>query len=212
MAITFPVPAAEFAALLHVRSVRWSLREFIETSGTGSGQFLTAEIAPPKWVAEITTAPMAINDALRARALIRRIGAHGTFLLFDPDTPHPVYDPKGEINEGFTVTVAGVTETTLRLQGLPAGYELHWGDKIGINYGSSPLRRALFEVCEDLAANGSGVTPVFEVNPPPKIGITAGSAVNLRRPTAMMKFLTYDAGGSDLHIDQGMSFTAIEAR
>ena len=77
-------------------------------------------------------------------------------------------DPGGSVLGSATVTIASISGRQMSLTGLPAGYQLKWGDLFSVNYGTNPVRRALFEINEDITANGAGTTGNFEVTPPPK--------------------------------------------
>lgn len=214
MAFTFPVPSSQFASLLRVRSVVWSLEEYYQESGTGAGHILRAEIAAPKWAAEIVLPPMARADAREVWAMARRIGAYGTFNLFNPAQQYPAGDPDGSVITGSNPTVYAVHPTDrrkIRIAGLPAGYDLTWGDMFAVDYATAPVRRALFEVADEVSADGDGLTAYFEVTPAVRAGVAAGDAVMMRRPSARMMFRSFDPGVSETIIASGISFSAIEA-
>ena len=211
MTLTFPVPAGDFTALLKVASLKWDLAEFYQEFGTAKGEIGRSEIAAPKWTAEITTAPLELNEARGINAIMHRIGAYGFFNLTNPLAPYPIADPDGSILGASTVSVYAVGARAMRLQGLPASYRLQWGDYFSIAYGSNPGRQALFSVSDDVTAGVSGITPWFEVTPPPKVGIVASQEVRLKRPFARMMFASRDPGIAEgMHV-QGVSFKAIEA-
>ena len=82
---------------------------------------------------------------------------------------------------GASVTIASVpSRRELSLAGLPARYPLAVGDYLAFSYSGG--LRALHRVVEPVAANNSGVTPVFEVSPMMAPGATVGAAVALSRP------------------------------
>jgi hypothetical protein len=208
MTTTFPVGVSDFMALLPIRSVRWRLSEFYEESGTALGQIIRSEIAAPKWLAEVEIAPQTHDNARRVRSIIRRIGKYGTFNLYNPAQAYPASDPDGSIVGSSTVTIHAISGRTIRLTGLPASYDLAWGDMISV---SGSGYRGLFEVNDDISANGSGITGFFEVTPSPKAWMDDGDSVDLKKPTCRMMFLDYDEGGSEIAYASGGTFTAIEA-
>lgn len=213
MAISFPLAANEFFDILRVFSARINLEEYVEVSGTAQGDIIVSEIADPKWAAEITISDMPEDEARKAGALMRRIGSFGTFNVFDTQAEYPMSDPDGSILGSATVVIAsiGSSRRQLSLSGLPADYELNAGDRFHVNYGSSPVRRGYFEISEDVTANGSGVTGLFDVSPWVKTGITTGLTVDLKRPSCRMRFRSYDPGTNEMTHRSGMSFSAIES-
>lgn len=189
MALTFPAPAAYIADLLRVPSRSFRLDPQQEYSGLGSGEVLAAELAPTRWMADIKTVPM---DRASARVLQARLealdGAINSFFLYDPWKCVPAADPGGALlgSSSVTINTVGVNNKSMSLAGLPAGYVLTEGDHLAFDYGSNPVRRALHRVQETVAANGSGVTPSFEVRPHFRPGVTTSLAVTLIKPAAKM--------------------------
>lgn len=215
MAFAFPLATSVFADRLRVVSSRWELREFVETSGTGRGEVITAVVAWPRWRAALTLAPARHGEAAQLRALFEAIGAAGKFDLYDHALPWPQADPGGVLLGAATPTISaiGADNHSLRVTGLPAGYVLTAGDALAISYGSSPVRRTRLRVCETVAASGAGMTPAFEVRPPLRPGVYIGQAVTLVKPAARMMLEpgSYDPGEWAAEIAGGASFTAIEA-
>ncbi len=208
MPLTFPVPTADFADELRVASVQWNLSDIYVQSGTRGGKILRAETADPAWTGTLSLAPMSIEDARQVRAKIRRIGAYNKFNLYNPEAPFPRYDPTGSVLGNATVTVSAIGPRSLRLQGLPSGYRLAWGDFVSVVRGGN---RALFEVAEYVEASGSGVTPFFDVTPPPKVWMQTGDVADLKKPAARVLFDQIDTGTSAEWIASGISFSVIEA-
>lgn len=210
-ALIFPLSRTDFFSTLKIRSTKFTLQEFILTSGT-EDNIMTMELAAPKWACEIQTSAMTSLEARRAGALLRRIGAHGRFVVYDKTTPYPAYDPTGSISAGYTPQVAAIdpSNRAIAVKGLPPHYRLGWGDKLQINYGSAPVRRMLVEVNDDVETGPGGATPAFEVTPPLRPGILVDDAVNIRQPDCLMQFRSYDAGLSELWLPTGMTFQAVE--
>ncbi|MER2507811.1 hypothetical protein [Amaricoccus sp.] len=215
MALTFPLSRAAFADQLRIASFRWSLREFVETSGTVGGQPLVNEIAARRWAAEVELAVMTRPGAADLRALFAAIGPGGTFYLHDATVPGPRADPTGAGLGGAApvLNTLGGDNRSLRLAGLPAGYVISRGDMLGFEFGS-PARRALHQVVETVTASGAGVTPLFEVRPFLRPGYATGAAVTLVKPGVRMMLVpgSFDPGTAGPVTVSGMAFQAIEVR
>lgn len=216
MAFSFPLSVAAFADKLRVASMApWRIVDFVETSGTARGEAIVSHVAWPRWRTEITLVPAPLGVAVGLQALFEAIGPSGTFYLYDHALPGPQADLDGAILGAATPTLhtIGGDNRSVRITGLPAGYVLTAGDKIAVSYGSSPVRRLLVRVCEDATANGSGLTPSFEVRPALRPGITTGIGAGLIKPAARMMIEpgSLGPGGWAPLIAEGASFAAIEA-
>lgn len=211
MAVTFPLSSTVFSETLGVTRVIWQQLPGHITSGSKAGSVITSEIATPKWKAQIELAIQYIDDARKPLAMLRRIGPHNPFYLHNPAIPYPRSDPTGSILGSSTVTIASISGREVTLTGLPAFYALKWGDMFSVNFGSNPLRTALYEVNEDVSANGSGTTSLFEVTPPPKAGMIVGSPVRLKKPIAKMRLINFDPGASSSIFTDGAVFEALES-
>ena len=182
MAITFPLALAAFADKLRTPSVKFKLQDNDEVSGLGSGQIITHDLAPKLWTGELSTVPMRTNEARELEALVN-IVKRGSFYLYDPRKAVPAKDPYGSLLGGSVVQINSLPNAySMSLKGLPAGYVLLAGDYLSFDYGS-PTRRAFHEVAETVTANGSGVTPVFEVGPFIRPGAAVDAIVTLRKPS-----------------------------
>lgn len=214
MAISFPRSTASLADTFRIRSVRWILQEQQQYSGLGSGEFLVADLGPRFWKADITFAAMADVDAAEFQADIETLdGSINEFYLYDPRKMYPRADPDGSILGASAVQIAtvGANNKSLSVSGLPAGYVLSKGDLFHFDYGTSPVRRALHRISETVAANGSGVSPFFEVRPHFRPGVAAGLPLALKKPAAKMKIVpgSFDPGIGNLGgITSGMALQA----
>lgn len=207
MAITFPAPTSYIADLLRVPQRSFRLQEQQEYSGLGSGEILAADLAPQRWTANITTKPMNRLDANRLQARLETLdGSVNAFYLYDPWKCVPAADPGGELLGASAVTIAsiGSNRKSMTLSGLPAGYVLTEGDMLAYDYGTNPVRRALHRISETAIANGSGVTPLFEVRPHIRTGAQVGATVALIKPSAKMVLVP-----GSLSIDGSGGFTSI---
>lgn len=188
---------------------------FTEDSGTGSGQTIRTELAPPKWAAEVTSVPQSLAEARTVRALMRALlasGRDGTFHLFNPECPFPLSDPTGSQLSGhspFVHSLLAGNRRVIRLGGLPANFELSIGDMFSIA-SKAPNDRLLLEVSEACTANGSGTTPFFGITPWVRPGVAENDPVDLTAPIARMMMQSIDAGVSESMIGDGITFSAIE--
>jgi hypothetical protein len=194
---------------------RWDVRRSDQTSGTGSGRILTAELASPLWSASVEAARMKTRLADQLTAQLRWLSAPGrTFQWVAPYYRAPRSDPKGLALGAATVTVASVASdrSGLALAGLPAGYALTAGDKLSISYGSAPARQAFLEISTAVTASGAGTTDVFDVFPAVPIGVTAGLSVALTDPWCPCMIVpgTINVGSTDGPIAVGIAFDLVE--
>lgn len=183
MALVFPLAVADFADVIGVAKVTWLLQDYRERSGMASGQILDADLAPQLWTGAVTLAEKAHYDARKIEAMINAvIRSNGSVYLYDPRTAYPFADRDGSTLGSASVAIDTLPDKkSMSLKGLPAGYVLTAGDYLAFDYGD-PARRAFHEISQDATADGSGVTPAFEVSPflPDQAAVDA--AVTLVKP------------------------------
>lgn len=214
MALADPLPLNSFADKLKVVSVKWRLQEHQEMSGMGSGQILVADLGPALWTAEVALAPMYNEDAAQVQALIESLdGALRNFYLYAPQMPGPQYDPKGTILGASEVKIYSreANNKEMQLYGLPAGYKLTIGDFLAFDYGS-PSRRAFHRILTSVTADGSGITPTFEVRPHLRSGVANDLAVTLVKPAAKVFIVpgSFDPGTTVNPVTTGMAFNVMQ--
>lgn len=217
MAVSFPYSVAYFFDKLLIDSVVWDIQRNDEFSGLGTGQIWQAEMAPPLWLADVSLTNLTVAQGKQAAALIRRLqGSQEAFFLCDPSALYPQSDPTGSIIGSSTVQINTVPSTNanrISLKGLPAGYVLTTGDKLQIRSTGSPDDVYSFlEVSEDVTANGSGVTPAFDIFPA-RSGYTAvNDVVTLKKPACLMKLYpgSHNPGGANIVVNSGAGFKAIQ--
>lgn len=183
MVLTFPLATAQFADLFSVESAAFNLRRFEEMALAGSGEWLTAKLAPDLWSAELRSTALGHAEAGLLRGRLAALGSTEAFYLHDPARPWPQADPEGTIYGASTPVVASVNADRKRLaiSGLPANYVITDGDMMAISYDSGS-RRALVQALETIAANGSGTTAQFEVRPLLRPAIAGGDGVSMAKP------------------------------
>lgn len=198
-----------------IQSVQWSLKRWDQLSGLGSGDVLSAQLAPPRIVADVVLMPMYHAEASQVQALINNLdGATNSFYLHPPHRAFPQADPDGSILGASTVTIhtVGTDNKSLRLQGLPSGYRLTIGDNLAWDFGTNPVRRAFHTITQTVDAAGSGISPAFGVTPHLRPGTASGLAVTLIKPAAKV-FIVPDSfrpGVSRDLVTEGMSFQVMQ--
>ena len=182
-ALAFPLTLAQGFDVLCPATGEIELVEPVEESRTAGGAILRSSLGEPLWRGRLTMTLRGHRQAMAAEAvaaLLRRPGA--TFLATDPRYRGPRLDPGGGALGAATPSLhtLDADNRRIRVQGLPAGYVLSPGDLIGWTYGS-PARAALHRLVTGATADGSGITPLFEVAPRIRGG-AASASVELVRP------------------------------
>jgi len=183
MALNFPLSLGNFFGGLPVAECSMDLPETRAHTTTRGGEVRTAEVANRLWRGSVTTPAQTHTEAeaLKARLHLLR-NAGGSFFVFNPAKPAPAHDPDGAVLGAATPTIHTLDHREMRITGLPAGYVLAAGDYLSFAYGD-PARYALHQiVTATVTANGSGLTPLFEVVPNIRPGATTGLTVVLIRP------------------------------
>jgi hypothetical protein len=186
MAITYPRPISQFAGQFRMSSCVWRVARADEFAGLGSSQSIPIELADPLWGADIE---LAIDQAAEGRKTSARLnsleGSIRDFYLFNPLARAPAADPSGSLLGSSTPTLYEISANFdgVRFTGLPANYVLTEGDFFELNWGSSPVRRAPFQLLETVQASAGGVTPTVRVFPNIWPGIAIGTPVNLIDPS-----------------------------
>jgi hypothetical protein len=197
MALTFPLTLEAFADTLVVEagSGGFELRRFEESSGTGRGEIITRQIAPPAWAFSMALAPMRFSEAARVRSIMQALGSSNRARFYDFTHHYPASDPTGSVLGAASVTISSIAAggRAIALAGLPSGYQISAGDYASVGYSSG--RRALLQFAESGVANGAGLTSQLEVRPHLPAAIAAGSAVLLKKPWALF-ILSYEVGGA----------------
>lgn len=180
--LTYPLPLAAFWNGLRVQSARlWPMAN-VQQNATGGGEVITAGIGARLWEGEATLVPTENPGAVEAvLATLEEPGF--TFFATPPKRAFPQADPDGTILGAATPVIASLPAggRSLTLSGLPAGYVLSVGDYLSFQRGS-PVRHEFHRIVTPATANGSGVTPEFDVTPGIRPGVIVGATVQLVRP------------------------------
>ena len=186
MVLSYPLDRDAFLGALPIAEQVFSLTENVEFSGLAEGSILRDEIGPRLWRGRCAIGPMPRDEAPAAEALVSLLQRAGTsFLAWRLDRAYPQGDPGGTILGAGTPTIAALPASGVELSiaGLPAGYAIAPGDMLSFGYGSSPSRRALHRVVgAAVVADGTGLTPNIEVEPPIRAGAAPSTPVELIRP------------------------------
>jgi len=180
MAASYPISLADFLDGLPIRSVVFDLADKRGTTGLGSGEIQSYEIAPRLWTGTVVVGTNRTHTIRQAAAKVRRLQNVGaTFLVSDQSAVAPYGDERGLLLGSHTPTVHTLDSNNrdMRIQGLPAGYYLQLGDLLTIVQSN---HLALHEVVSDgVSAESDGITPTFEVNPHIRPGAAVDDAVKL---------------------------------
>lgn len=185
MALTFPLPLAEFFNRLRIASLELAPTDATVTSRTRGGEVLTAQVGNVLWqgIAQLTPRPRADADAVRALLqLMRRPGA--SFLATPSHRAGPIADPEGAILGAAApkIDLIDANRRDVRIKDLPAGYVLSPGDYLSFTYGSSPTRYGFHQLVQGATASGGGVASGLELTPPLPAGVSATIGVTLVKP------------------------------
>lgn len=205
-ALTFPLALSEFFDRCFAETVVFDLTENRRISETGGGEILTADLGPRLWEGRVVHYSRKHADSTVLSARLNTLREAGrTFMVYDQRRGFPVADPGAAILGVSSPTIGSLNTDGRRLTvtGLPAGYVLTEGDYLAFTYGVSPTRFALHQIVTPVTANGSGVTPLFEVTPAIRPGAQVGTAVDLTKPACKAVILP----GSVEPVSRGRSFS-----
>ncbi|WP_273687370.1 hypothetical protein [Ketogulonicigenium vulgare] len=179
MTVSYPYALGFLSDRLRANQVQLSIARFDERSGSGDGRIWAAQLAPPLWQLNLSLAARSAEDARALDARLHALdGSRGTFLWRDP-----TYRPAGGFVHGLEavqITAISDDRTAISLSGLPVGYEIYAGDRIGISFGEGRQYFATF--AEDAIAGASGAVRPVGVFPYLPFGVNVGAAVELVAP------------------------------
>lgn len=184
MTISFPRTDIMTAVKFEDQTFRIVQRQ--ELSRQSNGIVRGKDFGSGLWTASYTTVKMPFDDALAFEAMLDSLdGVIQVFEASDLRRLMPKMYPTGAgANNG---TLTSVTNSkTMVLSGLVAGQVVSVGDYLSFDYGSN---RALHRAVEPVTADGSGVTPGFEVRPYVRAGYSISSAVTLKTPRGRFSLL-----------------------
>lgn len=213
MALSYPLSTAQFFDTLPIRHFSMKPADARTFSETGGGEVIAAERGQRLWTGQIT---LDIDDhdiIASVDAMLAMLeDAAGSFLMYDPRKEFPIADPGGTQISGASPQISSLdgNNKELRINGLPAGYQLRTGDLVGWTYGANPLRYALHRIAVGSTASGAGLSGQIEVRPHIRQGATAGAAVSLVRPVFKAKVPSADYGAGRAYVSEGGSFSFVQ--
>lgn len=209
MSITYPrtdiLTGLKFAPQ---SSFRLQMRQ--EFSKDEAGQTHVKDIGPPLWVAKYQTHPMSLSDAHALETDLQTLdGGINLFEGWHPLRPLPLSNQQTALG-GVVVNAINVDRTEMKLSGLPNGFVLTKTDWMSIDDG---VNLHLCRLAETVIADGTGLTPYFEVRPAIRQNVAATQPVVLRYATARFALaansvVVSPAGSPNL---ASVSFTALQA-
>jgi hypothetical protein len=203
------LPVADWFAALPVSSMTFDPVEHVVADMTAAGEWLTDDVAPMLWEGSVTLGRMLQAEADHAAVMMDLLRPAGRlFWCYDIRRPTPAADPGGVLLGAATPLIHALPSgnRTLALSGLPPGYVLRRGDYLGFAYAG---RRALHRIAEaQVVANGSGITPAFELSTLILPGAAVGAPVTLIRPAipVMREPGSVVTGETRARITEGFTF------
>lgn len=156
-----------------------------EFSRSADGVTRGKDLGEALWRLSFVTRSMLSSDALAYEARLRSLrGVIGRFFAGDPRRCYPRAHRTGAFNDTGTIHTLGGDNKSLRIDSLDPGLALSVGDYLAFPYGATPSY-ALHQVVEPAVADGSGLTPLFEVYPHIRPGVAVSAAVTLKLPQAL---------------------------
>ncbi|AKR55700.1 hypothetical protein XM25_07795 [Devosia sp. H5989] len=191
-----------------------------EQSRQASGRTRVKDLGSPLWWASYISRSLSPNelDYWRARLDVLENGLL-TFTGYSLTRCFPIAYPMGSWPTGddfdgvsATIHTLGANNKSLRVTDLPAGFQFSIGDMIQVTTATG--KDYLFRVNEAALADGTGLTPTFEVRPHFPAGVSEGDTVSVKRPSIPMVLMPGSISSTaDARTGRGtISFDAIEAR
>lgn len=214
MALTFPLPFADFMALIRLTDGMFTLSRNDEVSGLPNAP-LNAELASPLWRFNGTTGPIPNDDAEAMASIFEMLEAPGRdFYVANPRKPGPRHDKDGAILGAAQPTIYALESNNreLRINNLPPGYLLSTGDMVAFDYGPvGQKRRAMHRLAGDALATSAGQTEMVELSTFIRSGAAVGDRVYLAPATMRAKLIpgTYRPT-QDGELHQRFTFSAIQ--
>lgn len=209
MAITFPY---DILTTFPGWSVDFDLLWRQEQSRTAGGQTIVKDLGSPLWQATYQSRSMRPNelDQWRARFKLLENGLN-QFYGRPMSRCYPIAYPNGTgigTVTSLQIDTIATSRKAIRIKNLPAGYTGKVGDYIQIRTGD------LHQVMEDFTANGSGLSPQFEIRPHLWPLTAINDAVAVVQPACLMTLVPGSLSTTtELATGRGsVTFQAMESR
>lgn len=216
MAITFPYDVLEdFPGWSTDFDLMWRQ----EQSRTANGRTVVKDLGSPLWRTTYQTRSLRPNelDAWKARLDVLENGLN-QFVGRPLSRCYPIAYPKPVFTTAFpgfsglaAVNTINANRKAIALKNLPANYNISVGDMLTI---ASGTQFNLHRVAEAVTANGSGVTPQFEIRPHLWPASVMNDQAVVIEPVCLMTMVPGSlTSNADLSTGRGVvSFQAIESR
>lgn len=191
MAISYPRTDIMSAVHWSDASMPLALTERQEQSRTSGGITIGKDLGPALWVTSMTTEALTQVQAIQFEAMLNSLdGVIQTFEAADmrAAAQYLLDYPTGNYSDSGNLASVNVNNKALAIKSLAPGLKLAAGSFLSFNYGTS---RALHQIMESCVADGTGLTPQFEVRPFIRAGwtISPTTAVRLKKPRGIFKLL-----------------------
>lgn len=186
-----------------------------EMSRTAGGRTYVKDLGPSLWRMAARSKVLSPNELDYWRGRLHALeNGFVTFYGYSLSRTFPILYPNGSWPTGvsFSGTAAnlhtiGASRNSIRINSIPVGFVLSVGDFLQI--GTTDLHR----VMETATADGSGLTPSFEVRPYIWPSVTTTTAVSVYRPHCIMAIVPGSVNTvADTTGRGSVSFQGIEAR
>jgi hypothetical protein len=158
-----------------------------ESSRTAGGVTVAKDLGPALWFGSYVTTELDLDDMVSFEATLNSLdGSIQTFEAGDMRRPYPKAHASGSFNDTGVLNAVDSNNKAIKISGLDAGFVLSVGDYLSFTYGTN---RALHQVMESATANGSGLTPYFEVRPHLRVGWTLSPAISVTLKKPMGVFM-----------------------
>jgi hypothetical protein len=202
------VTLADFFDLLLIVEGEPDLDRPMNVTGLVGGDVLTSQRARPRWEGTFSLANMTSRKGAQTKGLLADLEVPGaTFEMCNPHFIGPAADPLGAGLNGFTPTIEFVSadQKSIKLQGLPSGYQITSGDLISFFDGGA---QSYHRIKSDRVAT-DGTTGLLALVPELRVAPAIGTGVQLVRPVFHAVILpgSVDYGTTRFGNTRGISFS-----
>lgn len=160
-----------------------SRQEFSRKTGGG---ILAKDFGRAVWSASFVSPMLDYDDAIDLETILQSLdGAIQLFTAHDTRRPFPKAYSDGIFGDTGVINSINGNNKAMTISALDANFILTRGDKLSYTYGPDNIL-ALHTVQESVTANGSGLTPEFEVRPHIPDEAVTTTAVIFKKPECFM--------------------------
>lgn len=172
-------------------------------SPEAGGRLGAVAAGAPLWLASWTIGKVARLKSDELRAWVARLrGPMRTFLGYDVARRFPLSYSGGfagmtrAAGGGFDGSAAVWSQSidpegdaVVSLTGLPAGFQVAFGDYVGFRWGAGNTRRAMVRAIEPAVASAGGAISIRIEPPVPTLVVPAGAVAHLDNPACVMRLI-----------------------